>query len=240
MNFQNTLFVLSVGALTTLAACKKKSEAPKPSAPVADFIYNGADVMAPATVVFTNASINADRYLWEFGDGDTSSAKNPSHVFQNGESFTIKLTATGPGGQHSITKTLTILPAPTKCSIQSVSVTAMPFADANGAGWDFFDGPDVFYKITNAAGDVLLDGTSARFDNTAPSNLPRNWTLSPAHVITPLNTTRNIQILDYDLLDPSDLIGSVSFNPNMYLGAYPVSVSLSKKDVTVKLNLFWQ
>jgi hypothetical protein len=133
-----------------------------------------------------------------------------------------------------------MLDAPKSCLIKTVSVTQMPFADANGAGWDLFDGPDVCYKITNAAGDVLVDGTSARFDNTASSNLPRNWTLSPAHSISPLNTGRNIQIHDYDLLDPSDLIGSVSFNPNSYLGSYPASVTLTGKDITVTLGLQWQ
>lgn len=240
MKIPFTLFSLSVVALVTISACKKKTEAPQLPKPTADFTYTGADAKVPATVVFANASINADKYLWEFGDGDTSTAKNPSHAYQSGGDFTVKLTATGPGGSHSVSKTLNILPAPTICSIQSISLTAMPFADQNGAGWDLFDGPDVCYKITNTAGDVLLDGSSARFDNTAAGNLPRNWTLSPAYTISPINTDRTIQILDYDLLDPSDLIGSVSFNPNFYRGTYPSTVILTGKDVTLKLNLAWQ
>jgi hypothetical protein len=64
--------------------------------------------------------------------------------------------------------------------------------------------------------------------------------LTTPHSITPINTTRNIQILDYDLLDPSDLIGSIGFNPYMYRGTYPTTVILTNKDLTVKLNLVWQ
>lgn len=231
-------FFAVAGMLVFTASCKKK-EAPAP-APVADFTFSGDGAMVPADVTFTNASVNATEYLWDFGDGTTSTEKDPSRTFGVGGSFTITLTAKGAGGTHSVTKTLSMLDAPKSCLIKSVSVTQMPFADANGAGWDLFDGPDVCYKITNAAGDVLVDGTSARFDNTASSNLPRNWTLSPAHTISPLNTVRNIQILDYDLLDPSDLIGSVPFNPNSYLGSYPASVTLTGKDITVTLGLQWQ
>jgi len=240
MKTQTALFALPFAALLTIGACKKKVEAPKPPAPVADFTYIGADVKAPAAVSFTNSSINAKTYLWEFGDGDTSSAKDPSHTYDAGGTYTIKLTAFGDGGQNSVTKTLTVLPAPTTCSIQSISVTAMPFADPNGAGWDFLDGPDVCYKITNINGDVLVDGSSARFDNTGAGELPRNWTLTTPHNITPINTTRNIQILDYDMFDPSDLIGSIGFNPYMYRGTYPTTVILTNKDLIVKLNLTWQ
>jgi len=240
MNFKNNLFILSVAALTTLSACKKKTNTTTSPAPVADFTYSGADAKAPANVTFTNVSINADKFLWEFGDGDTTSAKNPTHGYINGGTYSVKLTSTGPGGSHSVTKTVTILPAPTTCSIQSISITAMPFADVNGAGWDLLDGPDVCYKISNTSGTVLLDGTTSRFDNASAGSLPLNWTLRTPHAITPINTTRTIQILDYDLLDPNDLIGSVSFNPYMYRGTYPTTLLLTVKDLTVKVNITWQ
>jgi PKD repeat protein len=240
MKTKSLLLTMPLLALVSFEACKKKTETPKLPVPVADFNYTGADVKAPAAVVFENTSTYAETYLWEFGDGDTSTAKNPSHTYEAGGSYSVKLTAKGQGGEHSVTKTLNVLPAPTGCAIQSISVTAMPFADPNGAGWDLLDGPDVCYKITNSNGDVLVDGSSSRFDNTGSSNLPRNWTLGTPHNITPLNTNRNIQILDYDMFDPSDLIGSVPFNPYLYRGTYPTTVILTNKDLTVKLNLTWQ
>ena len=240
MKIQSVLMSITLAGLVVFAACKKKSDdSQKLPAPTADFTYTGADAKAPATVVFANVSINAETYLWEFGDGDTSTAKNPSHAYQAGGNYTVKLTATGPGGTHSVTKTLNILPAPTTCAIQSISVTAMPFADPNGAGWDLLDGPDVCYQITNTNGDVLLDGTSTRKDNSAAGNLPLSWTLSTPFNITPLNTARNIQIMDYDLVG-SDVIGSVPFLPNLYRGTYPTTVLLTNKDLTVKLNIAWQ
>ena len=47
---------------------------------------------------FTNNSVNADSYLWEFGDGTTSTEKNPIHIFDSAKIYRIKLTATNVCG----------------------------------------------------------------------------------------------------------------------------------------------
>jgi PKD repeat protein len=44
------------------------------------------------TVHFANNSKNASEYLWDFGDGNTSTLKEPKHSFKNGK-YTIKLIA---------------------------------------------------------------------------------------------------------------------------------------------------
>ncbi|MGI4020160.1 MAG: PKD domain-containing protein [Janthinobacterium lividum] len=48
----------------------------------------------PLTVSFKNLSTNADSYLWDFGDGSTSTDVNPQHLYTKKGSFTVKLTAT--------------------------------------------------------------------------------------------------------------------------------------------------
>ena len=57
-------------------------------------------------VVFTNNSTGANlNYLWDFGDGDTSTATNPGHIFNSQldttTSFTISLTAVDTNGCDS-------------------------------------------------------------------------------------------------------------------------------------------
>lgn len=49
------------------------------------------------TVSFTNFSNNADSYLWNFGDGGTSTEVNPQHLYTTKGSFTVKLTASNKG-----------------------------------------------------------------------------------------------------------------------------------------------
>ena len=50
---------------------------------------------APALVNFSNQSFNAGSYVWDFGDGTTSTALNPSHTYQNPGQYTVSLIANG-------------------------------------------------------------------------------------------------------------------------------------------------
>jgi len=51
--------------------------------------------IAPATAQFTNLSTNANVFHWDFGDGTTSTAMNPSHVYNTYGNFTVTLIASG-------------------------------------------------------------------------------------------------------------------------------------------------
>lgn len=43
-------------------------------------------------VVFTNTSLNADNYLWNFGDGTTSALHSPTHSYAANGTYTVSLT----------------------------------------------------------------------------------------------------------------------------------------------------
>jgi PKD repeat protein len=45
-------------------------------------------------VDFTNTSSNAVSYLWDFGDGETSTEENPTHVYGQDGTYEVSLTAT--------------------------------------------------------------------------------------------------------------------------------------------------
>lgn len=61
---------------------------------VSDFDADQTDFCtAPADVQFTNLSQNAQSYLWDFGDGTTSTDENPLHTYANLGAFTVILTA---------------------------------------------------------------------------------------------------------------------------------------------------
>lgn len=63
----------------------------------AQFQLNGNDSGCVAyTISFTNNSANAVSYLWEFGDGDTSTAFAPTHTFTAPGIYYVKLTAYNP------------------------------------------------------------------------------------------------------------------------------------------------
>ncbi|HEX2899703.1 MAG TPA: M4 family metallopeptidase, partial [Bacteroidia bacterium] len=53
---------------------------------------------SPSTVHFTNRSTSALGYLWDFGDGATSTDENPSHTYTFLGSYTVRLIAYGCNG----------------------------------------------------------------------------------------------------------------------------------------------
>ncbi len=68
--------------------------APDPSA---GFTYLN-DAGVPLKVLFTNTSINGATYLWDFGDGTTSTDTVPVHTYDAAAEYIVTLTITSPDG----------------------------------------------------------------------------------------------------------------------------------------------
>ena len=67
--------------------------------PVADFkVSDSTGTCPPLVVNFTNQSSNYSKWKWDFGDGSTSTERNPSHFYSQVGTFISKLTVYGPGG----------------------------------------------------------------------------------------------------------------------------------------------
>jgi large repetitive protein len=61
---------------------------PKPNA---NFIANKYVICIGDSVKFTNQSDSATSYLWKFGDGNTSTLVNPSHIYSSPGIYNVKL-----------------------------------------------------------------------------------------------------------------------------------------------------
>jgi hypothetical protein len=62
------------------------------------------------TVEFTNASTDATSYVWNFGDGETSTDATPWHTFSGPGTYSVSLTASRTNGCDSvITKDVTVI-----------------------------------------------------------------------------------------------------------------------------------
>ena len=78
--------------------------------PVAEFITPPVGC-EPYVVQFQNIG-RGDSFLWNFGDGTTSTAKNPQHTFDHAGSYTVRLIATQTGGctdHDTMTATIRVL-----------------------------------------------------------------------------------------------------------------------------------
>jgi len=73
--------------------------------PVANFRVDRTAGNVPLPVQFTDLSTGeVSAWLWNFGDGSTSTLRNPLHSYTADGVFTVTLTASGPGGANAITK----------------------------------------------------------------------------------------------------------------------------------------
>ncbi|HED66922.1 MAG TPA: PKD domain-containing protein, partial [Planctomycetes bacterium] len=69
---------------------------------VADFTGTPTTGTAPLTVSFTDLSIgNIVQWQWDFGDGGTSSAQNPTHTYTTPGLYNVALQVTDPTGKDA-------------------------------------------------------------------------------------------------------------------------------------------
>ena len=97
----NTLRPTVAGKYTLLVETETSNEIIlKFETPIASFTKDNTGTNCGTELIaFTNNSTNAESYLWEFGDGEKSTEKDPSHRFNADlgigiQEFTVKLTVT--------------------------------------------------------------------------------------------------------------------------------------------------
>lgn len=114
---------------------------------VSDFTSNNTTMCSvPALVNFTNNSSNGVNFIWNFGDGTTSTQSNPVHTYTSFGIYSVKLiTYGGTCGTDSITKNNFIninasnicpIPIPTLGSITQTTCTGL-LVDDGGASANY-------------------------------------------------------------------------------------------------------
>jgi len=85
--------------------------------PVAKFTLPTEEPTAPAIVQFDNSSEKSETYLWDFGDGNTSTEESPSHNYGTSGNYLIVLKAT-KGKKTSTEEQRLIVQAPKNCLVE--------------------------------------------------------------------------------------------------------------------------
>jgi PKD repeat protein len=169
--------------------------------PVAQFDAHNAFSTVPTKVMFVDNSLGSTPMNgeWDFGDGTTSTGKNPLHQYKTPGSFTVTLTVSNANGQDSTSRSafITTTRAPVadfKADRQSgkapfvVHFTDLSKGDPTTWLWDFGDdtGSDeqnpshismeegahnVRLMVTNQHGSdsVFMTDTSSSTMTTAPA-----------------------------------------------------------------------
>jgi PKD repeat protein len=107
-----SLTAIGPGGVNLLARTNYIVGTNAPPPVVADFTGSPTSGLSPLTVYFTNLTSGATSYSWDFGDGNTSTVVSPTNIYTNGGSYTVRLSAIGPGGVNLLARTNYIVTAP--------------------------------------------------------------------------------------------------------------------------------
>ncbi|WP_367390250.1 PKD domain-containing protein [Lewinella sp. LCG006] len=148
--------------------------------PTGSFSYS-SDLL---TAQFSSSVMNTDSYLWDFGDGATSTEPNPTHIYGLSGTYTVSLSITNDCGTVVITEAVSVMrPIPlviftTEDSQQGCAPLTITFinqsTNANTYLWVFPGGepssstevnPTITYHIPGIY-DVQLNATNETGTNT--------------------------------------------------------------------------
>lgn len=199
-------------AFLLLISCGKDDDSsPAPDeSPTVGFNYSINGFVAPSQVKFTNQSSGATSCLWDFGDGTTSSEANPTHIFNQGGNFAVKLRAFNKDAFADASRNFVIQPPYSSCRTSGILLESIPFTDGSGSSWDPSDGPDLKFKILFRNTSQVLAQTGV-LQNVTSAQLPLLFDLSPVFAFPSFNQEYDVLIYDDDDPQPDQLISGYYF-----------------------------
>lgn len=147
--------------------------------PMADFEADVPSGPAPLTVTFSNLSVNATSFLWNFGDGHTSTSFSPIHTYSTIGGYTVSLTAMGGGETNALAFTNLVrvlnhgllLPTPT----YSQGNIIFAFETAKGLTYEVRFKNSLDEETWQLLQTLAGDGTQKYVTNSAPSQRQRYY-----------------------------------------------------------------
>ena len=101
---KNRITIVTLAAFV-IAALAFVSCSDDPVMPSPDFSFEIDD----KTVTFTNLSADANSYLWDFGDSETSTDENPTHTYAAYGDYDVRLTASNSDGDEIKKTTISVV-----------------------------------------------------------------------------------------------------------------------------------
>ncbi|HRO75219.1 MAG TPA: PKD domain-containing protein, partial [Crocinitomicaceae bacterium] len=118
----------------------------KESFPISDFDYALTANCDSTIVTFTDKSIDGDTYLWDFGDGNTSTDASPEYVYYNPGTYLVSQT---------VTDTLTLADSTT---IQTVVITGRTYGSTTQVACNSYTSPSgKIYTTTGVHNDTITN-----------------------------------------------------------------------------------
>ena len=145
--------------------------------PTAHFVASDTVGCAPATITFTDLSYGPAAitgWLWSFGDGGTSTQKNPTHTYTADGVYSVTLTVTDAHGcVHTRTRTQYI-----RLTHPVANFTYSPAAGCPGTVVAFTNGSTGFHALSSYLWDFGDGHTATQVNPTHAYHVPGLYTVS--------------------------------------------------------------
>jgi PKD repeat protein len=235
--------------VTTTAGCSKECSKEIAILPVPDCTWTSNAPVDDGKPVQFNGPAEMDSYQWEFGDGSTSSAKDPVHLYPAAGSYGVSLIVSKEGCAKECTKVIPVTPGP-ECSWTSNSPvydgTEVQFTGPAGMDsykWDFGDGqvssakdPHHLYSPPSSYA-VSLATTKCGSSKSCPGTIvvksqpDCSWTTnSPVYRLNPVQFTGPAGMDSYrwSFGDGSSSVAQSPSHTYAAAGTYDVRLTVSK------------
>ncbi len=164
--------------------------------PTANFSGSPTSGFQPLTVNFTDLSFPGSgtiiSWLWNFGDGSSSTSQNPSHVYSSAGNYTVSLTVTDNLGQSD---------TETKINYITVNAVTQPVANFSGSPTSGFAPLTVQFtdQSTPVTGTIIAWAWNFGDGSTSSSQNPIHIYSSAGSYTVSLMVTDNLGLTDIEV-----------------------------------------
>lgn len=176
--FETTTYRGAFDGTNDWTACWSNFDPQNENYDVANYgLAASATVSSVDTVAtFTNTSVGATTYAWDFGDGNTSTSTSPVHEYSAAGTYTVTLTATNGACESvdSFDVVITVVGLEEITSISSVKLFPNPASDNVNVELNLKENANITLSIVDNSGKIvyaenasLLEGKSIQSLNTS-------------------------------------------------------------------------
>ncbi|RIK47709.1 MAG: hypothetical protein DCC57_13975 [Chloroflexi bacterium] len=197
---------------------------PQPQPPTAAFSATPLSGRVSLTVQFTDASTSPlpmTSWLWDFGDGTTSTQQHPTHIYNRAGVYTVKLTVANRSGSDDEAKSgyITVTAAPAGVVADFSATPTRGIAPLNVAFQDLSSGP-----LTGWQWDFGDNGTASERNPEHTYTTPGVYTVKLT--VSSASGSNNKTRTGFITVDPKQ-VQTITFDPlpNRTLGDPPFALS---------------
>ena len=159
------------------------------AAPIAKFKAVPASGAAPLSVQFTDESLGMiTSWLWDFGDGTTSTDRNPNHTYAVMGNYLAHLTVGGPGGTATAELTIQVT-APLVTHVLSIVAALGGTTDPAPGDYPVTEGQTVTITAIPSSGYSFLRwevGVQQFTQNPIQVTMNADYTVTPVFMAIPM------------------------------------------------------